>query len=90
MFNVGDMVKIKSRSAIMATLDMGRTKVGSQMYFPHEMEEWCGTSLRVVKLVENEMTKEIDRVRLDTDSRWVWHLDWLDPEELDNRRIPYV
>ena len=90
MFNVGDMVKIKSRSAIMATLDMGRTKVGSQMYFPHEMEEWCGTSLRVVKLVENEMTKEIDRVRLDTDSRWVWHIDWLDPEALDNRRVKYV
>lgn len=83
MFKIGDTVKIKSVDAIKKTLDTYGRYQGSELYFPHNMEEFCGKVLKVIHIYEG------DTIAL-SDNKWSWHPNWLEPTELDNRRVEYV
>lgn len=84
MYKVNDMVRVKSFDEIRKTLgDGGIHLENSGLYFPERMKIWCGKILRVSYVIEDSKFNV-------SENQWAWHTDWLEPAELDNRRIENV
>jgi hypothetical protein len=82
MYKRGDIVRVKHLNKIYMTLDTGGRYKGTDLYFPEQMIPYCGKTYQVVYVLD-------DRVSLEGNN-WSWHFDWIEPLEIDNRRVEYV
>jgi len=84
MYKVNDMVRVKSFDEIRKTIDNdGIHSERSGLYFPERMKSWCGKTLRVRYVIKENRVNVFE-------NQWAWHNDWIEPLELDNRRIENV
>lgn len=82
MYKPNDTVRVKTWEQVRRTLDSSNRLQGKDIYFSNAMERYCGKVLRVAFSHE-------DRVGVHNNT-WSWHIDWIEPFELDNRRIENV
>jgi len=85
MYNRYDTVRVKSFEEISKTLKENNLhkNTASGLYFAEAMKKWCGKELRVLLMVDGDRVSTFE-------NQWSWHLDWIEPLEIDNRRVANV